>query len=61
MLALQDAIRVVDPSRVTAYSFSMALQLTPALEQRLDQLASQTHRTHDELAPEGMEKFLDYE
>lgn len=39
----------------------MALQLTPALEQRLDQLAAHTHRSANELAQEGLETFLDYE
>ena len=39
----------------------MALHLTPALEQRLDQLAAHTHRSANELAQEGLETFLDYE
>ena len=39
----------------------MTLQLTPALEQRLDQLAVNTQRSPSELAQEGVEAFLDYE
>ena len=39
----------------------MTLHLTPALEQRLEHLAAQVHRTPDELAQEGMDRFLAYE
>lgn len=36
----------------------MTLQLNPALEQRLESLAAQTHRSPEELAEEGMDLFL---
>jgi predicted transcriptional regulator len=36
----------------------MTLRLTPALEQRLEQVAPQTHSSPDELAQEGMDLFL---
>lgn len=36
----------------------MTLQLTPALEQRLEHLAAQTRRSPEELAQEGMDRFL---
>lgn len=36
----------------------MTLQLTPALEQRLEQVAAQTHRSPEELAQEGVDRYL---
>ena len=39
----------------------MAVHLTPAQEQRLQHLAAETHRTPDELAQEGVDRFLAYE
>ena len=39
----------------------MTLHLTPALEQRLENLAAQTNRSPDELAQEGVEAFLEFE
>jgi len=39
----------------------MTLQLTPALEQRLEQLAVQANRTPDELAQEAIDHFLTYQ
>lgn len=39
----------------------MPLHLTPELEQRLEQLAAQTDRTPEEIALEGMDRFLAYE
>ena len=36
----------------------MELRLNPALEQRLENLAAQTHRNSEDLANEGMERFL---
>jgi predicted transcriptional regulator len=38
----------------------MTVQLTDAQEQRLQQLAATTMQTADELAREGMERFLNY-
>jgi predicted transcriptional regulator len=39
----------------------MSINLTPALEQRLQHLAAETHRTPDEVAQEGLDRFLAYE
>ena len=39
----------------------MSIELTPVLEERLEVLAAQTHRSAQELAQEGMEHFLAYE
>lgn len=39
----------------------MAVHLTPAQEQRIQDLAAQAHRTPDEIAQEGMDRFLAYE
>jgi len=39
----------------------MAVHLTPEQEQRLQHLAAETHRTADELAQEGVDRFLAYE
>ena len=39
----------------------MAVQLTPALEQRLHQLAATQHRTPDDLAEQLMEQSVAYE
>jgi len=36
----------------------MTLQLTPGLEQRLEHLAAQTHRSPDELAQEAIDLYL---
>lgn len=36
----------------------MALQITPALEQRLEHLAAATHRSADDLAQEGLDAFI---
>ena len=38
----------------------MTLQLTSELEQRLAQVAEQTHRSTDELAQEAIDRFLTY-
>jgi predicted transcriptional regulator len=38
----------------------MALQLTPALEQQLQELASQSDLTADELAQRALESFVAY-
>ena len=38
----------------------MALQLTPALEQRLGHLAAQSHRSPDELAQEAIDLYLQH-
>lgn len=38
----------------------MTLHLTPALEQRLEHLAAQINRDSEDLANEGMERFLAY-
>ena len=48
----------IDHFAVEAYSSAMTLHLTPALEQRLDHLAAHTHRDSDELAQEGIERYL---
>lgn len=39
----------------------MSLQLTPDLEAKLQHLATETHRSPDDLAQEGMEQFLAHE
>jgi predicted transcriptional regulator len=39
----------------------MAVQLTLDLEQRLEHLAAHLHRSTDELAQEGLDRFLSYE
>lgn len=39
----------------------MSVHLTPEQEQRLEHLAAQTQRSADELAQQGMERFLAYE
>ena len=39
----------------------MAVHLTPAQEQRLKHLAAATHRSPDEIAQEGIDRFLAYE
>ena len=36
----------------------MAVHLTPALEQRLEHLANESHRSSDELAQEALESYL---
>ena len=36
----------------------MALHLTPALQERLEHLASEAHRSPDDLAQEVMENYL---
>ena len=41
----------------TDYSQAMALQLTPALEQRLEHLAAESRSSLDELAREALEEF----
>ena len=48
----------LDGANTPTYTRTMALQLTPALEQRLEYLAAQTHRSPEELAEEGMDRFL---
>lgn len=40
----------------------MAIRLTPALEQRLQHLADETHRTPEEIAEDAMDIYVsDYE
>jgi len=39
----------------------MPVQLKPELEDRLQHLAERTSRTPDELAEEGLERFIAYE
>jgi predicted transcriptional regulator len=36
----------------------MAISLTPALEQRLEHLAAEIHRTPDELAQEALDSYM---
>ena len=36
----------------------MVIHLTPALEQRLEHLAAEVHRTPDELAQEALDSYL---
>jgi predicted transcriptional regulator len=38
----------------------MTLHLTPAQEQRLQQLAAESHRTPDELAQEAVDSYLNH-
>jgi predicted transcriptional regulator len=46
--------------RTTKHRFSyMALQLTPALEQRLEHLAAETNRSSNELAQSVMEAYVE--